>query len=262
VLGQAVKNNLWLLRECRDPATFWLLKGRGLDHPGIASLNLRSVSRPVLIRREGTDQRVVWEIFCGREYRVRGRWRFRTVLDGGANAGLFAAFLAGRERRGGGAALERYVGVEPDAEAFEFLRGQCDSLGLAERACLIRAALRGSDGEVSFDTRPESWGRRVDEGGGVRVEAVSVASALDRAGLDDVDLMKLDIEGSERDVLAAAGAWRARVRALVCELHDGLTYDWFASTLRPHGYRTFPAGAMFRAHPGAVREDSVELVEA
>lgn len=39
-------------------------------------------------------------------------------------------------------------------------------------------------------------------------------------GLDRIDLLKMDIEGSEREVLADPSAWIDRVDALIVELHD------------------------------------------
>lgn len=73
-----------------------------------------------------------------------------------------------------------------------------------------------------------------DRGGDV--EGITLAALLDRAGLDQVDLMKIDVEGAEREVFEHAGEWCARVGALVGELHDGFEQSQAEELLSPHGY--------------------------
>ncbi len=87
---------------------------------------------------------------------------------------------------------------------------------------------------------------------------LSINSILDRAGLAEVDLLKLDIEGGEKPVLESWPIWRHRVRRLVVEVHDfwdPLDYDWFAACARASGFVPMPAGRLFGRLPGAIRED-------
>ena len=42
---------------------------------------------------------------------------------------------------------------------------------------------------------------------------MTIGTLLDRDGLDEVDLLKLDIEGGERDVLESISSWRDRVKS-------------------------------------------------
>ncbi len=111
------------------------------------------------------------------------------------------------------------------------------------------------DGEVRFDDRGPSWRRHVAAGGAVRVRAMMIESILDAAGPAECDLLKLDIEGGERTVLPRMKSWGPRVRRVVAELHDGLDYAWFADIADSAGFEPFPPGALFRAHPGAIRRD-------
>ncbi len=90
------------------------------------------------------------------------------------------------------------------------------------------------------------------------VQTLTVNSILDRAGLNEVDLLKLDVEGGEKQVLEALPTWRHRVKCLVVELHSfehRLDFEWFSSLARASGYHPMPAGTLFRGLPGAVRED-------
>jgi FkbM family methyltransferase len=250
-----IANNLWSLGISRDLATFLALKGshngRSPDAPH-GNLNLRGLDRPVLYRPGTTDIPVVWELFHNREYEFVGGWPFKTVVDCGANVGMFLAWVL----RNGNGALERYVGVEPDADSFALLTAQAQSLGVEQRSTLLQGAVWERDGEVSFDRDGESWAHHVSQNGRATVRALTIGSILDIAGLASCDLLKLDIEGGEKQVLNALPEYAGRIDAIVAELHDGLDYDWFAATVGPAGYRCAPPGALFNGHPSAVRRGS------
>jgi len=54
------------------------------------------------------------------------------------------------------------------------------------------------------------------------VTAIDFLSLMDNAGLNEVDLLKIDIEGAERIVFTGdCEPWLDRVRNIAIELHDG-----------------------------------------
>ncbi len=250
--------NLWLLRSCRDMPTYRHLKGWSPHAPGeVIRLRLRQSEREILVRAGTSDTAVVWEVFQDREYDVDGQWPFRTVLDLGANVGIFMAFALSRAGRG---RLERYVAVEPDRESFAMLQRQVESQGAQGFSTLFNVAAAGQNGTVRFNNTLESYARRIDPAAGEPCEARTVSTILDDAGLAGVDLLKLDIEGGEQAVLADMPAWRDRVKAIVCELHDPLDPAWFARTVRACGFEPFESGEWFHGLAGAVRDDQRSLV--
>ena len=149
------------------------------------------------------------------------------------------------------------MGVEADREAFGLLELQAATVAVQSRSLLLQVAVWERDGEVRFDDRGPSWGRHVSSVGATRVRAMTVESILDAAGLEQCDLLKLDIEGGERTVLPRMKSWGPRVRTVVAELHGGLDYAWFAAIAEDAGFQPFPPGALFRAHPGAIRRDAL-----
>jgi FkbM family methyltransferase len=245
-----VRGNLWLLGACRDWPTLRAMKGRRVHGPEtVLPLRLRALAAPILYRSHTTDISVAWELFHQGEYECTRAWDFGTVVDCGANVGMFLAFALGKL----GGRLRSYVGVEPDPAAFALLERQAEQFGLRDKSRLLRAAAWHTDGEVSFDDAGPSWGRHVSAAGARRVRALCIESILDEADLEQCDLLKLDIEGAERQVLPLISAWGPRVRTLVAELHDGLDYAWFAECVESAGFEAFPPGALFRLHPGAIR---------
>jgi FkbM family methyltransferase len=169
-------------------------------------------------------------IFVRREYDVPLPEDTRLVVDAGANVGLTALYFAWRFP------AARVLALEPDPENFAQL---CRNVAGEDRIEPVRAALWGREGRVRLtDPGQGAWalrteeirgygrGRREGAGGECRdrgpVPAVTLEALLASHGLDRVDVLKLDIEGAEREVLAGASAWMDRVRAVVVELHESL----------------------------------------
>lgn len=245
-----VRNNLWLLGACRDWRTLDAMKQRDeADAAGVQRLHFRALGYPILYRPRTSDISVAWELFHRREYDCTRAWDFATVVDCGANVGMFLAFVVMKM----GARLRRYVGVEPDRAAFEMLELQAAAAAIRDKSLLLQAAAWERDGKVRFDDRGPSWGRHVSDGGGACVRAMTIESILDAAGLEECDLLKLDIEGGESTVLPRMKSWGPRVRMVVAELHGGLDYAWFADIAEEAGFQPFPPGRLFHAHPGAIR---------
>lgn len=181
--------------------------------------------------RDGFDDMdVIEEIVVQDVYRLRGidttDWPFRagmdiigrphpgaTVIDLGAHVGIFAATCLQM-----GAA--KVIAVEPHPENFELLR--MNTAMRADRVELVNAA-------VSDDGRP-----RLIEGHGAQARSVrddhgysSVTLARILESLERVALCKVDIEGSEADVICACPSeLLARVDRIVMETHGPEMCPW------------------------------------
>ena len=64
-------------------------------------------------------------------------------------------------------------------------------------------------------------------------KTVTVAKLLKDSGFDEIDLLKVDIEGAEKEVFGAADVdeWLPKVKVIAIELHDrmkdGCSYEFF-----------------------------------
>lgn len=223
-----------------------------VDEAGLVHLRMRGLEPEVLARPGpvNDDRATVWEIFFHRPYDGHLPYNYRTVLDLGANIGLTLAYLLKRNTP-----IEKYVGVEPDPATFDVLNRQVASLGMANRSYLFNVAASNRHGRMRFNTDGQSFLHKLGEAGDIEVETRRVGELLDEAGVSEVDFMKLDIEGGEREVMDDAASWAPRVRRIAAELHFEMDAAWLRSRLEPLGFRVFPAGRLFRETVGAVRED-------
>lgn len=212
--------------------------------------------------RDGTDLRlrttdwVLLEVFGGAyALDLSPLGRVKTVLDLGANVGLASVYLARRLTEAS------FVCVEPSAESFRLLRENLRRnvpQAQAFRAAVVAkpGAYRLEEADVPSESRVVTAESGASEGG---VEAMTIAEVMTRAGIETVDLMKMDIEGGEAALFESAGEWAPRVRALVAEVHHPLTVKIAEGRLSAHGFVSLPrpAGAKFErivymARKGAV----------
>jgi len=147
------------------------------------------------------------ELWHHRGY-TQGLYRPRpgdTVIDAGANVGVFSAYLL-RDCPG-----VRVLAIEPALENIEYLRKNLTTFGGSEQD-IIAAALGPEAGEAEFLIAHRSLDHRVisaeasaaaSTGGAalngniVRVPVQTLDQIMEQAGVDRVALLKLDIEGGE-----------------------------------------------------------------
>jgi hypothetical protein len=73
------------------------------------------------------------------------------------------------------------------------------------------------------------------------IAAISIPDLLLEAGTDSIDLLKLDIEGAEKELFEnhACSGWLARTRAVIVELHDRFKPGCTAAVERAVGGQSF-----------------------
>lgn len=193
--------------------------GAAPDHRPLYPLAVRGYRHPLYYREGSSDPDVIRQVFGKLEYAAVADADLRTVLDLGANIGCAASFMLHR------CPAARVVVVEPDADNLRVCRRTLAPF--ADRVTFVHAGVwptradlvvdrgRFGDGrEWSFQVRPARPGERA----GVR--GLTVPDLLEIGGFDTVDLLKIDIEGTEQ-ILFGPGSdgWLARTRTLAVELH-------------------------------------------
>ncbi|WP_341675479.1 FkbM family methyltransferase [Niveibacterium sp. SC-1] len=166
----------------------------------------------VYLRPGTTDQDVYAEIFLSREYELElGSPGF--VIDAGAHIGLAAVYFASRYPQA------VVVAIEPEPSNFELL---LRNVRAHDNIRPLRAGLWSRKTHLRIENPGvETWSFRVvEDASGQGIPAVGIADLMSEFALPRIDVLKMDIEGSEVEVLRDAPAWLDAVGALVIELHD------------------------------------------
>ena len=193
-----------------------LQQGRLLPAGSLFAVHVPSFKSPVWLRAGTSDLNVFWQIFGRREVSFFQDQNARYIIDAGANIGLTSVFLAN---------------VCPDAEidALEVDSANAELLrrNTADypRINVIQKGLWRHSGHIKI-LNPEAaaWAYQIGEAGpgdANAIQAICVSDLLHQRGRDAVDLLKIDIEGAEREVFdELAKRWIERVNVLAIELHD------------------------------------------
>jgi FkbM family methyltransferase len=178
----------------------------------------------VLVRPGTTDVAVFNTTYRSKQYDYDFAKPPKVIVDAGAYTGLSAAYFASRYPEA------KVIAIEPDSANFDLLLRNTSALANVHA---VRAALWPINGSVELaDPGQGEWAFRVaemndsstklnsEEAARNRVPAITIPEIMGRYCLSYIDLLKLDIEGSEKEVLAGPAPWKERVGAICIELHD------------------------------------------
>jgi FkbM family methyltransferase len=164
-----------------------------------------------------------------------------TFIDVGANIGFYSVLAHGRVGPAG-----RVYSFEMDPRPLRCLRKTVTKFGLRS-INVIEAAVADQDGRMSFTPKVEHGHNHIERSGGRgrSVRSLKLDTWAADAGLQRVDVIKVDVEGAEKFVLAGARQTISRFKPLVLCEADMKTASTFNYTpddlidqLKGMGYRT------------------------
>jgi FkbM family methyltransferase len=144
----------------------------------------------------------------------------RRIVDLGANRGLFMLF-AFHYLRAHGREDPQCVCIEPALENLRRARSHVAVNGLTSKVALIQGAVTGSRrGVVDFDYHPRAHQcAQIVSGKKWRDRKVPVVDLGQAVTFSQIDLLKMDVEGSEQRILQEYPDILAKTRVLVAEFH-------------------------------------------
>lgn len=179
---------------------------------------LRPGNQDVVIRLGTSDLNCLEQVFVGGEYNVPFAITPRVIVDGGANIGMSTLFFATKFPEA------RVFALEPELSNFEILKRNCEHF---PNVTLMNAALWPERKLLSIsNANSQKWefivtDKVAHESNGPSVPGITICDILDEIGEQSIDLLKLDIEGSEFELFSKnAERWLDQVRVIAIELHD------------------------------------------
>jgi FkbM family methyltransferase len=213
-------------------------------------MRVRPLGRNGVWLRPGTsDADVLWDTFFHRYHlpppeASAGRG-VQVVWDLGANIGLTMAHMAELYPQA------RVFGVELDGDNARIAERNVEPW--ADRCTVVPGAVWVDDGEIRYHRHASPSGYNVVAD--ARPEADTAAPARSLASLfaehtpgEQVDYLKMDVEGSEFELLKRNTGWAAAVRTIQVEAHFGYTLEECGADLRALGFEVRPHAA----HPASL----------
>jgi FkbM family methyltransferase len=174
---------------------------------------------PLHLRLRTSDFRIYGQVMVREEYALPLCRQPQVIVDAGANIGLTAIYFANRFP------TARILAIEPEAANFELLR---KNVAAYRQIVPIRAALWDTaatlelfgDSGLFGAVRAQARGQPKISPALGQVDTVTMSQLIRDYHLDFIDLFKVDIEGAERAVFAAADPWIEQVGVIIAEMHD------------------------------------------
>ena len=189
------------------------------------SVELANENRKVTLRRGTTDADVFYDLLIKKTLQVPFGINPKLIIDCGAYVGYSPIFFA-----------QEY----PDAEVLA-VEANPDNYALLEKNVAafptikpIHAAIFTNEGFVELeDPADEAWAYRIKSTNSSspndnssktnRVRATTIQHLLSESGRQQIDLIKLDIEGAEFDLFESGDlGWLEHTRVLLIECHDNI----------------------------------------
>lgn len=181
----------------------------------VKNLKVPRIRYPLTLRKGTSDIPTFYQVFLYNEYKINYPLTPKVVIDGGANVGLYALKIKNEFPDA------KVICVEPDPENFEALT---KNLSVYNNVYFENAGLwnKSTTLKVYDKHNAGKWAMVVEENEKEgTVKAISISSLMEKYKLDSVDVLKLDIETSEKQVfLNNYDDWLPKVKMLIVELHD------------------------------------------
>lgn len=186
----------------------------------IGQLYVKQSPHPLFFRYGSSDLWVFSQIFIRNEYgKIANIHDIRSIIDCGANIGYSSAYFLMNYPQ------VQIMAVEPDSRNFELLTR--NTAPYASRVTCIQKALWSHQTGLKISTDPigeaNEWAttvRACQSSESADVQATDIYSLMKEFGKDTIDILKVDIEGSEEVVFRSNyDRWLERIGIVVIELH-------------------------------------------
>lgn len=167
----------------------------------------------------------------------------KVVFDIGANEGYYILKMKENNPK------LRIVAVEPVPSTFKILKLNVKSNKLKD-VILVNKALTSKKGKISFQIVPEvtvvggldiamqkrPWldNKRIRK---ISVESDTLINLCQELKIDHIDILKLDVEGSEYDILKSSSKMLKNIKKIVIEWHGDYQKNACKNFLKKNGFK-------------------------
>lgn len=187
-----------------------IIKRKGVTQDWKA-LKLRNYKHPFFYRPGSSDEFIVRDFFLRDNY-AKTVPRAMRIIDAGANIGASSVLF---KRRYPSAEV---IAIEPDEENCELFKKNTAPYSDVE---LYKGGLTSTDGKFLKISDPDvpsySFQLQYSDKG---LPSYSISGLMDDKGWETLDIVKIDIEGGEKELFGKNIEWMNYTRQIIIELHD------------------------------------------
>lgn len=196
---------------------------------------LNKLKYPFSLRNNPYDFATFEEVLLREDYNLEIPFPPTTIIDAGANIGLTAIYFANKYPQA------KIISLEPEQENFEMLSHNTEKYknifpvkaGLWYKKALLAIKDNG-EGNNAFTVE------EVAATSENTIEALSISDIMVQQQWEKIDLVKIDIEGSETKLFESGYEnWLPHTKILVIELHERMVPGCTAIVFKAIGQYNF-----------------------
>jgi len=177
----------------------------------------QTIKHPVFLRYPSTDLSTYKQIFNDLSYNCELAFEPDIIVDAGANIGLASVYFANKYPNA------KIISIEPEKNNFEMLK---KNIANYKNIIPLNAALWNKNEEVcviDINCGNDSFqiGQN-DASNFSKTDGFTIEKIMNMFNLPKIDLLKIDIEGAEKEVFETSTNWLNSVNTIAIELHERL----------------------------------------
>ena len=175
--------------------------------------------QPIYLRKASSDFPTFFEVLLNNDYNIPVNFTPKTIIDCGANVGLTSVYFKNRFPDA------TVIAVEAEKENSEMVKM---NLGNYPNTKIYHKGIWNNTAFLKVNNIGlGNWGFTVTETDNAEeadIEAISIKDLMIENNLDSIDILKIDIEGSEKKLFESDyDYWLSKTKILIIELHDRLS---------------------------------------
>lgn len=172
----------------------------------------------IRLRRGTSDLGMLMEVIVNPEYILNNIKQPKVIIDAGANIGM-ATLLFHKNYPGA-----KIYSLEPEPNNFQQL---CLHTKNIDHVTTINKGLWGSSTNLKIINRvDQACGFEITETDNpeeATIQTTTIQELMSTYHIDKIDMLKIDIEGSEENVFKNDTSWLDHCENIIIELHDRMT---------------------------------------
>lgn len=180
------------------------------------------------------DLDIFYEIFWAQCYLIPNSLKinqYRTIVDLGANVGLASVYFKTLHPEA------KVFSVEMEPDNYIQLK---KNLAQFDNSYPIFGAIYDEQKDITISNTALAYNFKIEvnreEVDALKVATLTMHDLIRNYHIDEIDLLKIDIEGAEQRVLGFNNQWLAKVNSILIELHEPYSIENLKEDLAPFNF--------------------------
>lgn len=200
---------------------FYAITAWATNSTVLFKIKRKDCKHPFFLRLLSSDIPTYEQVFINQDYDFLVERQPKVIVDAGANIGLASILFANRYPDA------KIIAIEPENSNFELLKKNADPY---PNIIPLHAALWHKNEEINLiDPGLGKWGFITEtntSSGNLpgrlchTVMAMTLEKIMKDHNLSNINILKIDIEGAEKEVFSDTSPWIEKIDSLIIELHE------------------------------------------